>query len=691
MLNTLPSVPRPQQPAFLSVLTELAGSNAHLFRPHIPALLKFLPSLLLPVVDAGPTPTVARPNPGGGSSFAFPPVVQSAGANGEEKEPVGEEDEVRKAALEFMTTLSESKPGMLRSEPAWVEIVVRGCLEGMGEIPEDDTETWLEADPAEDPTDDSYPHTYEHSLDRVACALGGQAVLPPAFTFIPAMLASHDWRLRHAGLMAIASIAEGTSKVMQGELGKVIDLVIPAFSDPHPRVRYAACQCIGQLCTDLEEVVQEKFHAPIFAALIPALEAPEARVHAHAAAALINFCEGVERDTLIPYLDSIVERLLKLLNPAATDASKQPKRYVQEQVITTLAMVADASEATFAKHYSSIMPLLLNVMQNANGPEYRKLRVKAMECAGLIAIAVGRDVFRPDSRTFVELLMRIQNSPVDPSDTMLSHFLIATWAKVCQALGEEFEPYLPVVMPPLLRVASSKADISIYDDEEEHEDRDGWESISLDGRQVGVKTSALEDKCQAFETLLIHASTLNARFGPYVSQVLELALPGLRFYIHDGVQEACAMLIPVLFSCGKHSGTLTPQMVTATFSQIINCIGNESDASFLASLFKCFLDSMLVIGGPGALAPELHAGLLEATKRQLQSLADKRKARAARPAEDKEELMLVEEMEDFALEDMAKVLRTLDPNHPLLIAVSSVRELGLHLAEWESEDEGGAS
>ena len=30
------------------------------------------------------------------------------------------------------------------------------------------------------------------------------------------------------------------------------------------------------------------------------------------------------------------------------------------------------------------MPLLLNVMQNANGPEYRKLRVKSMECAGLI-------------------------------------------------------------------------------------------------------------------------------------------------------------------------------------------------------------------------------------------------------------------------------------------------------------------
>ncbi|KAI0350577.1 ARM repeat-containing protein [Trametes cingulata] len=594
-----------------------------------------------------------------------------------------------------MTTLSEAKPSMLRGVEGWVNIVVRGCLEGMGEIPEDDTEAWLEADPAEDPTDDTYPHTYEHALDRLACALGGGAVLPPAFAFIPAMLASHDWRLRHAGLMAIAAIAEGTSKVMQQELGKIVELVTPMFKDPHPRVRYAACQCIGQLCTDLEEVVQEKYHEQIFAALIPALEAPEARVHAHAAAALINFCEGVERETLIPYLDSIVERLLRLLNPAASDPARQPKRYVQEQVITTLAMVADASEATFAKHYSSIMPLLLNVMQNANGPEYRKLRVKAMECAGLIAIAVGRDVFRPDSRRFVELLMTIQNSPVDPNDTMLSHFLIATWAKVCQALGEEFEPYLPVVMPPLLRVASSKADISIYDDDEEHEDRDGWESISMDGRQVGVKTSALEDKCQAFETLLIHASTLNARFGPYVAQVLELALPGLRFYIHEGVQEACAMLVPVLISCGKNSGTLTNQMVAATLSQVINCIGNETDSSFLASLYKCFLDTVLVLGGPAALAPEFRQGVIDATKRQLNALADKRKARAARPAhelrEDREDLALIQEMEDFAIEDMQKVLRTVDAPGELMIAVSSLRQLALNLSDWESEDESAGS
>ncbi len=30
------------------------------------------------------------------------------------------------------------------------------------------------------------------------------------------------------------------------------------------------------------------------------------------------------------------------------------------------------------------MPLLLDILRNADGPEYHKLRVKAMECAGLI-------------------------------------------------------------------------------------------------------------------------------------------------------------------------------------------------------------------------------------------------------------------------------------------------------------------
>jgi len=90
------------------------------------------------------------------------------------------------------------------------------------------------------------------------------------------------------------------------------------------------------------------------------------------------------------------------------------------------------------------MSLLLNALGNANGADYRKLSPAAYLQK---AIAVGRDVFRPDANTLVDLLKRIHNNPIRPSDTLLNHYLIATWAKISRVMGPYFEQYLPVVIP----------------------------------------------------------------------------------------------------------------------------------------------------------------------------------------------------------------------------------------------------
>lgn len=81
------------------------------------------------------------------------------------------------------------------------------------------------------------------------------------------------------------------------------------------------------------------------------------------------------------------------------------------------------------------------------------------------------------------------------------------------------------------------------DDEEAVVEREGWETMSLDGQQVGIRTSAIEEKCQAFETLVVYVSTLGARFAPYLPQSLELVLPALKFLFHEGVREACAVYV----------------------------------------------------------------------------------------------------------------------------------------------------
>ena len=157
-------------------------------------------------------------------------------------------------------------------------------------------------------------------------------------------------------------------------------------------------------------------------------------------------------------------------------------------------------------------------------------------------------------------------------------------------------------------------------------------------------------------------------------------------------------VLPMLLSCGKQSNTLTPQILSAVFAQLITTMAEELDSSFLASLYKCFTDCVRVIGGAEALAGEYREQVMEATKRQLTRIAEKRKVRADRANsrsttdpeldDEREEVALLEELEDFALEDMGKMLRYFDPNHPLLFAVGSVGELGIRKEGWDSESEG---
>ena len=93
---------------------------------------------------------------------------------------------------------------------------------------------------------------------------------------------------------------------------------------------------------------------------------------------------------------------------------------------------------------------------------------------------------------------------------------------------------------------------------------------------------------------------------------------------------------------------------------------------------------MNVIDGAANLTPQIRDGIMEGTRRQLQSMADKRKKRSeearAPGSEDKKELLMwSEEVEDYALDEIATMLKAFSETHELLMAVASVRDLGVFL------------
>lgn len=67
------------------------------------------------------------------------------------------------------------------------------------------------------------------------------------------------------------------------------------------------------------------------------------------------------------------------------------RRLVVEQMVTTIASVADTCEGHFIKFYDHLMPCLKQIISSANVPVLKLLRGKTIECVSLIGLAVGKE------------------------------------------------------------------------------------------------------------------------------------------------------------------------------------------------------------------------------------------------------------------------------------------------------------
>ncbi|RMZ75758.1 hypothetical protein DV737_g5144, partial [Chaetothyriales sp. CBS 132003] len=484
-------------------------------------------------------------------------------------------DQTRQNALELMTTFAEHAPAMCKKDADFTASM------------------WNAQEDLDVEESDQNHVAGEQAMDRLANKLGPDPLLGLTFTWLPQMIASASWRDRHAALMAISAISEGCRDTMVKELGRVLDLVVPTLKDAHPRVRFAGCNALGQMSTDFAGPMQELYHRLVMSSIIPVLQSPEPRVQAHAAAALVNFCEEAEKAILEPYLEPLLRNLVQLLN--------SPKRYVQEQALSTIATIADSAQAAFATYYDSLMPMLLKVLSEEQSIEFRLLRAKAMECATLIALAVGQEKMGPDATSLVEILGRIQAGITDADDPQ-SQYLLHCWGRMCRVLGSDFLPYLPGVMPPLLELAAAKADIQLLDNDDEALDQeDGWELVPLKGKIIGIKTQTLEDKNTAIELITIYAQILGAAFAPYVENIAkQIAIPSLAFFFHDPVRVSSAKLIPQLLNSYKHAyGPASPQLAALWHEcceKEIELLDSEPAIDTLAEMYQCFYESVEVVG-----------------------------------------------------------------------------------------------
>lgn len=526
------------------------------------------------------------------------------------------DENTRMSALELMAAFAEEAPNMCKKQPAYSQRMVPTLLKMLTEvgIDDDDASEWQNMDDTLQIEEDEAVHTEAKLvMDRISLSLGGDAIVGPLFAYLPQMFASGAWRERFAALMALSNAAEGCREALLPQLGEILGAVQPLLGDAHPRVQWAACNALGQLSTDLAPEIQENYAQVVLPGLIAKL-GPDStfKVQAHAAAALVNFSDAADKDTMDPYLDSLLERLLSLV--------QSPKRYVQEQALTTIAMVADSAQTLFTKYFDTLMPLVLNILTAQVPWEYRLLKAKAIECATLIALAVGKQKFLPHLTELASVLLKIQQESPDgivhtengEEEDPCHAYLAQSWGRLCRVVDVDFVPYLVHVLPPLVQAATSQADCHILDVDqaESLRDAEGWEVVKYAGQWLGINTAAFEEKANAIELLHVYPRELGAAFYPYVPEILnEVVLPGIKFYYNARVRVYSCQLVTHLVSsaqlqCGKDSPEVlavwTP--VWQTLKQAI--LQNEREGPALVAEALLTVQRVVELLGPAVLSAD---------------------------------------------------------------------------------------
>ncbi|KAL7199209.1 hypothetical protein ACSBR2_021485 [Camellia fascicularis] len=581
------------------------------------------------------------------------------------------EEGTRHLAVEFVITLAEAReraPGMMRKLPQFISRLFAILMKMLLDM--EDDPAWHSADSEdEDAGETSNYSVGQECLDRLSIALGGNTIVPVASEQLPAYLAAPEWQKHHAALIALAQIAEGCSKVMIKNLEQVVNMVLNSFQDPHPRVRWAAINAIGQLSTDLGPDLQVQYHQRVLPALAAAMDDfQNPRVQAHAASAVLNFSENCTPDILTPYLDGIVGKLLVLL--------QNGKQMVQEGALTALASVADSSQEHFQKYYDAVMPYLKTILVNATDKSNRMLRAKAMECISLVGMAVGKEKFRDDAKQVMEVLMSLQGSQMETDDPTTSYMLQA-WARLCKCLGQDFLPYMSVVMPPLLQSAQLKPDVTITsadsDNEIDESDDESMETITLGDKRIGIKTSVLEEKATACNMLCCYADELKEGFYPWIDQVAPTLVPLLKFYFHEEVRKAAVSAMPELLRSAKlavekgiaqgRNGSYIKQLSDYIVPALVEALHKEPDTEICASMLDA-LNECIQISGP-LLDESQVKSIVDEIKQVITASSSRKGERAERAkaedfdAEEGEILREENEQEEEVFDQVGEILGTL--------------------------------
>ena len=355
------------------------------------------------------------------------------------------ENSTRDVAGMVICSLAETKPKLM-GKRGLVPSIVAALLQVMSLCQDNAAGALLQSFYAPDNEEDdedfdgpSAQNIAQQCLDTLALNIPSKFFYEPTMQLIDQGLSSPDPNMRKAGAAALGVIIEGCSEEIRKHLATILPRIFQAARDPAVPVRECACFVLGQLSEHCQpEIVN--YHNEILPLVFGLLDDATLTVQSTSCHVLESFCENLDKDVMEQYLPPLMSKLVTLLH--------MDKLPVQEMAIGAISASATGAEEKFLPYVSTIAPLMMMILPQTDEKIWG-LKGRAMDCVARMALAVGKDHFRP----YITPALQAAAQCLEIGALELKEDAFIFFSNMVRVIGEEFAPHLPGLVPQLFQVS----------------------------------------------------------------------------------------------------------------------------------------------------------------------------------------------------------------------------------------------
>ena len=499
-------------------------------------------------------------------------------------------EKIREMAFEVIVNLIERKFVFFTKDPDKLKSFLSSLYNYALEMEKEITSEW--ATPTANSYDDE-EFIYEEKvstafsfIDRLIEHMNIKFMLPILSEIVNGLIGNTiDWRYRYIGLLSISHVMSYVDDMAAVE--NTFPVIFSHLKDPNPKIRYAAMNCVNEMCETFKPYFQTKYKDNVIPLLVEMLTVENVlRVQLEVLDTLHSFITNSTNEILANYVPDLLELSFGLF-------IKDIPVIMREEILAVITEIATTTGEHFKKFAPNSFKILLEYYVHIYSNKANKsLYGPLVECITLIGPLDEVNYYSifPDLvKSMIEIVENIHMS-TDP----IRGYIQDAMERVTPIIQKHFTNFIPNVINSVLLLIKGLPVMSVSsnpDDKFKIEDLLGGKTEDESKKVTSLKTSGTEDISECLELLNTLIESFGKEFLPYIEATQKEIFPLLTYYINEDIRKSACQSLPIMMeNISENAKDHAEQYGKLYISTLIATIEKEVDNETLAVQIGCLGD-----------------------------------------------------------------------------------------------------